>query len=310
MPVAIDGRAAVDRVHAVGLEVVREPRRAADAGDEDDVLAAQSQIGQEALHGLEHGVVTAPGTPADLLVAGEVLAGLGASLGERRHRLDAAAHPGKGQVGGAHDVPLPSSRRSVGRARQVHLDAFGVGDQVADRLGELGRLQRQPADVVVADGVDQVARPHQHRELTEVHLGDQHLVVALEHVAEVARERVEVAQVHLRDVVAGRAHTAYAGADRAVRRPPAEDQDLRAPVGVVDLQRRERLRDPLHLRRARADHEVVVGGVVGDVPVAVALLEPADAVLQARRTRDRPRPRQRLLVAQVGPELGLLVGRA
>ena len=35
----------------------------------------------------------------------------------------------------------------------------------------------------------------------------------------------------------------------------------------------------------------------------VALLEPADAVLEPRRAGDRPRPGQGLLVAQVGPEL-------
>ena len=35
----------------------------------------------------------------------------------------------------------------------------------------------------------------------------------------------------------------------------------------------------------------------------VALLEAADAVLEARRAGDRPRPGQGLLVAQVGPEL-------
>ena len=39
----------------------------------------------------------------------------------------------------------------------------------------------------------------------------------------------------------------------------------------------------------------------------VALLEAADAVLETRRAGDRPRPGQGLLVAQVGPELRLLV---
>ena len=93
-------RTSVDRVHAVGLEVVGEPRRAADAGDEHDVLPAQAEIGQEALHGLEYGVVAAARAPADLLVAGEVLAGLG--LLGRRHQLDAAAHHRLREVGGGH----------------------------------------------------------------------------------------------------------------------------------------------------------------------------------------------------------------
>src|SRR5919205_928772 len=94
----------------------------------------------------------------------------------------------------------------------------------------------------ISDGVDEVLRAQQQRELAEVHLGDEDLVVAPEDVAEVGRERVEVAQVHLRDVVPGTADPAHAGADRAVRRAPPEDEHLRAAGGVVDLQRRERPR--------------------------------------------------------------------
>ena len=46
--------------------------------------------------------------------------------------------------------------------------------------------------------------------------------------------------------------------------------------------------------------------VVADVAGAVGLLDAADAVLQARRARDGPRPGQRLGVAQVGQELPLV----
>ena len=45
-----------------------------------------------------------------------------------------------------------------------------------DRVGELGGLEGQSADVVVADGVDEVLRPDQQAELAEVHLGYQHPV--------------------------------------------------------------------------------------------------------------------------------------
>ena len=41
--------------------------------------------------------------------------------------------------------------------------------------------------------------------------------------------------------------------------------------------------------------------------MAVALLQAADAVLEPRGAGDRPRPGERLLVAQVGPELLLLL---
>ena len=70
------GGAAVDRVHPVGVEVVREPRAAPDAGDEHGVLAPDPERRQERADGRQHGVVTAAGAPADLLVAGEVLRGL------------------------------------------------------------------------------------------------------------------------------------------------------------------------------------------------------------------------------------------
>ena len=94
--------------------------------------------------------------------------------------------------------------------------------------------------------------------------------------------------MHLRDVVAGLADPADAGADRAVRRAPADHQHLRRAGRVVDLERRQRVGDPVDLGLAGADHQVVVGGVVGDVAVALALLEAADAVLEAGRCRGSP----------------------
>ncbi|PSK43210.1 hypothetical protein B0E38_07886 [Streptomyces sp. 111WW2] len=70
------GGAAVDGVHPVGVHVVREAGGAADAGDEDDVLAGEAELGHEALHGGEDGVVAAAGAPAHFLVGLEVLHGL------------------------------------------------------------------------------------------------------------------------------------------------------------------------------------------------------------------------------------------
>ena len=65
--------AAVDRVHPVGVHVVREARGAADPGHDDHVLAGDAEAGQEALDRVEDDVVTAPGAPAHLLVGLEVL---------------------------------------------------------------------------------------------------------------------------------------------------------------------------------------------------------------------------------------------
>ncbi|MPM27536.1 hypothetical protein SDC9_74048 [bioreactor metagenome] len=91
--------AAMDRVHAVRVDVVGEPRRAADAGDDHGVLALDAELGHEALEGGEHGVVTAAGTPADLLVGDEVLAVQW--LEGERHVGEATADRGP-VLGGGH----------------------------------------------------------------------------------------------------------------------------------------------------------------------------------------------------------------
>ena len=54
---------------------------------------------------------------------------------------------------------------------------------------------------------------------------------------------------------------------------------------------------------------LVVLGVVGDVAGHVLLLEPTDAVLQAGCARNRPRPRQRLRITQVGEKLAIVAVR-
>src|SRR5205085_6355667 len=72
---------------------------------------------------------------------------------------------------------------------------------------------------------------------------------------------------------------------------------------IIHFQGRERVGDPVDLGLTDPDHEVVVGRVVGDVAVTVALLQAADPVLQAGGAGDGPRTGQGLLVAQVGPVL-------
>ena len=205
-----------------------------------------------------------------------------------------AARAGRREVGGGgHAVVL--RRRSV-----VAVDRCSM--QIASASSDGETAARAPGCSL---HVDEVLGAQQHRELAEVHLGDHHPVVALQHLAEVGRERVEVAQVGLGDVRAGVADPAGRRPRSGRRSSPSRAPGrLASPRRVVDLERRD---DRRRCRRpwpgAGADHEVVVGGVVGDVAVPVGLLEAADAVLEARRAGDRPRPGEGLLVAQVGPEL-------
>src|SRR5918995_1454527 len=66
------GRAALDRVEAVGVHVVGEAAGAADAGDEDDLLARDAEFRHHLLHVVEDRVVAAARTPAHLLIRREV----------------------------------------------------------------------------------------------------------------------------------------------------------------------------------------------------------------------------------------------
>src|SRR6185295_9142253 len=100
---------------------------------------------------------------------------------------------------------------------------------------ELGREQRLALELGVALDVDEELAPQQLRELAAVHLRHEYALVAVQDLAEVGRERVQVVQVGGRDGVAVRADAAGGGANRTETRAPAEHQDLGAFV-LVDLQ--------------------------------------------------------------------------
>ena len=109
----------------------------------------QPELGQEALHRGQDRVVTAAGAPADLLVGLEVLqALLGVRLGDER----------------------------AGPSRLIGLSSLSITSWMTS--GQLLGLERKPAHAVVADDVDEEAGAQQQRELAEVDLRQQHLVVA------------------------------------------------------------------------------------------------------------------------------------
>src|SRR3979409_179796 len=107
--------------------------------------------------------------------------------------------------------PQPGHQRTSWSDLKSDLDclasAFGTKerasagmDDLLDGEGELLGLERPSIDLVVRVGVDQVFRPEQGGQLPEVHLGHDHLLVAPQHLTEVLREGVEVAQMSLRDL--------------------------------------------------------------------------------------------------------------
>ena len=74
------------------------------------------------------------------------------------------------------------------------------------------------------------ARMHR-AELAEVQLGDQHLLVALQDLAQVLRQRVEVPQVAVRDALALGLHVVDGRGAGAVGAAPAEDEQVAASPG-------------------------------------------------------------------------------
>src|SRR5262249_23992679 len=133
--------------------------------------------------------------------------------------------------------------------------ASAIFDNFFQHRLQLGGGERQAADLVVGDHIDQVATADDVGELAQVHLPDDHLRVPLENLAEVARQRVEVAQVGLGDGEPALPQRPGRRADRPVRRAPAEHQHRGVAVGVVEHQ--VGYLDRLDPGRPGTHHEVV-----------------------------------------------------
>src|SRR5436309_3187484 len=82
-----------------------------------------------------------------------------------------------------------------------------------DSAGELFRFERQTADAVVGDRVDEELRAQQHRELTKVHLRYDDLAVARQDVAGVGGQWVQMPQMRLRNVLPSGSDATAGGAD-------------------------------------------------------------------------------------------------
>jgi len=82
--------------------------------------------------------------------------------------------------------------------------------------------------------VDEVLGAQDARQLAAVHLGEQHLRVGAQDLAEVGGQRVEVVQVRAGDLAPALAHAPHAGAQRARAGAPADDEKLGAVLVVDD----------------------------------------------------------------------------
>ena len=144
--------------------------------------------------------------------------------------------------------------------------------------------------------------------MAEVHLGHEHARVAGEDLPEVPGEGVQVHEMCVSQAVAPLPDSSQCTVDGAPRGAPPQNERLGVLDVAGDLDIGDVVGDASDLLGPEADHLLVVLGVVGDVAGDVLLLEPADAVLQARRAGDGPLAGQRLRVADVGPEAGVAFG--
>ena len=239
---------------------------------------AHPELGQEALHGGEDRVVTAAGAPAHLLVGLEVLAARSAAFGT-----------------GTGCARPDGCRQPAASGTSWHALVITAARSRPDDAGQLGRPERQAADLVVADRRRPGTGPQQQRQLARGSSpGPPPCRSARSTSPRLAGNGLRWRRWACATVAARLADPPAGRADRAVRRAPAEHQHPRVAGRVVDLERRESVAMPSILACAQPDHQVVVGRVVGDVAGAVGLLDAADPVLQARRAGDGPRPGQRL----------------
>jgi len=131
--------------------------------------------------------------------------------------------------------------------------------------------------------------------------GDENFFVALQNFADIARQRIQMAQVHVADFASLFTLFFHSLGYRAKRGTPGNQKQVALGVAggryVGNV-----LTDGFHFRGADAHHFFVVQRLVVHVAGDFLLFNAADAVLKARGTRNGPRARQRLRVALIGEE--------
>ena len=118
-------RAAVDRVETVGRRVAGNPARAADAGDEGDLVGRAADGGERPVDRGDYAVVAAAGAPDGLQVALEVPG-----------RVDSRVRGGQSQ-----GVVIGMAVQARLMARSCSRSSSGA-DGVGAALGERGELER------------------------------------------------------------------------------------------------------------------------------------------------------------------------
>src|SRR5579862_8777369 len=204
----------------------------------------------------------------------------------------------------AHPRRSPNTRQYKIELRynQAQTRAAALRKELGDFLFELGLLERAALDFVKADGVHEKLGAQKPEQLAHVELGDEDFLVALENVAEVARKRVQMAQMDVADAMAEFALRFYGGGDGTVRGAPGDDEQVAIGIALGDDVGNV-LSDGLDFRGADANHLFVIERFVVDVAGDVLFFQAADAVFEARRAGDGPGAREGFRIAAIGLEV-------
>src|SRR5580658_2003 len=164
-------------------------------------------------------------------------------------------------------------------------------EQLFDFCFDFGLLEGLALDLAVAFGVDQKFCAQEHHELAHIHFRDEDFFVALQNIAEIARQGIQIAQVDMADAVAFLAHGFHGGGDWSGCRTPGDDQQIARRIAFGN-DFGNILRNPFDFFGAGANHVFVVQRLVVDVAGDVLLFDAADAMLEAGGAGNGPRARE------------------
>ena len=152
-------------------------------------------------------------------------------------------------------------------APRERLHAFQVA---IDLVYEFRNEKRFTGDLVEADGIHEKLGTDEQAQVTGVEFGNQHFLVATEDFAEVAWERIHVAQMSVGDRLSRRESLQHCRSHGAVRAAPTEQEQL-AFFGAFHFLARYREISREAQERAEAARQKASGGGTGSTEHAAAV---------------------------------------
>ena len=162
-------------------------------------------------------------------------------------------------------------------------------------------------NLVQTDSVHEILCPKNPQELAHVELRYKHLLVAFDDFADIARQRIQIAQVQMANLASSGARRFDGRGDGAGSRAPRNDKQVACGIAFG-----QHIGNVLahggNFCRADTHHVLVVKRLVVHVAGAILLFQAANAVLESRSAGERPGPSQRLRIALVRHEADRIGG--